>query len=239
MEPMGRICPFLALAADHRTVVDGYDPDHRCHAVSEPDPLDRPLQLQLCLTEAHRGCARYVAALELKRAEGSRVPAAAPDARIPRTRLVLDPAGVEAPAGGARRPMGSRARRALLAAVAALVGVLVLASGAVEGLVGLVAGPSATPTPSVATSPTAGSSRPASSAQATPVPSPVPTATDTPLAATPTPAPPAGTRSYTVRSGDTLVAIAEQFGTSVQAIQEANGLGDNDVINIGQVLIIP
>jgi LysM repeat protein len=239
MEPMGRICPFLALAADHRTVVDGYDPDHRCHAVSEPDPLDRTRQLQLCLTEAHRGCERFVAALELKRAEGAPPSPVAPDARIPRTRLVLDPAGVEAPAGGARRPMGSRARRALLAAVAALVGVLVLVSGVVEGLVGLVAGPTATPMPSVAASPAAGSSTPVSSADATPVASTVPTAAATLLASTPTPAPPAGARSYTVRRGDTLVAIAEQFGTSVQAIQQANGLGDTDVINIGQVLVIP
>jgi LysM repeat protein len=41
-----------------------------------------------------------------------------------------------------------------------------------------------------------------------------------------------------VQQGDTLNAIAVQFGTSVEAIRAANGL-PSDVINIGQVLIIP
>ncbi|MDI3481461.1 MAG: hypothetical protein PWQ97_1116 [Tepidanaerobacteraceae bacterium] len=44
---------------------------------------------------------------------------------------------------------------------------------------------------------------------------------------------------YVVRSGDTLFAIAERFGTSVQAIVSANHLADPDLIFAGQVLIIP
>jgi LysM repeat protein len=42
-----------------------------------------------------------------------------------------------------------------------------------------------------------------------------------------------------VQSGDTLAAIAVRFGTSVEAIQAANGIADTDVILIGQVLVIP
>jgi N-acetylmuramoyl-L-alanine amidase len=42
-----------------------------------------------------------------------------------------------------------------------------------------------------------------------------------------------------VQEGDTLSAIANRFRTTVAAIQAANGLGENDVINIGQVLVIP
>jgi LysM repeat protein len=42
-----------------------------------------------------------------------------------------------------------------------------------------------------------------------------------------------------VREGDTLVSIAARFGTSAAAIQRANGLGSADVINVGQVLVIP
>jgi LysM repeat protein len=236
MEPMGRICPFLALAADHRTVVDGYDPDHRCHAVAEPDPLDRTRQLQLCLTEAHRTCERYVAALEWQRAESAGQSLPSPDARIARTRLVLDPGGVEGPVDG-RPQMGRRARRVLLAAAAALIILLVLVSGAVEGLAGLVTGPSATPTPSLAPSSTPMATGLASTVEAAPTPSPAPPASAP--APTPTPAAQATPRSYVVQQGDTLFDIAARFGTTIAAIQQANGLGDSDVINPGQVLIIP
>ena len=53
-------------------------------------------------------------------------------------------------------------------------------------------------------------------------------------AQTPAPAP----TTYVVQQGDTLNCIAQQFGTTVEAIRQANGL-PSDVINIGQVLIIP
>jgi LysM repeat protein len=42
-----------------------------------------------------------------------------------------------------------------------------------------------------------------------------------------------------VQEGDTLSIVANRFGTSVAAIQRANGLGNSDVINVGQVLVIP
>jgi spore germination protein len=42
-----------------------------------------------------------------------------------------------------------------------------------------------------------------------------------------------------VAEGDTLAAIAQQFGTSVEALQEANGIEDPDEIVVGQVLVIP
>ena len=55
---------------------------------------------------------------------------------------------------------------------------------------------------------------------------------------TPTPAPVAGTQ-YTVESGDTLGAIAVQFGVTVDAIVQANDLTDANQIAIGQTLEIP
>ncbi len=46
-------------------------------------------------------------------------------------------------------------------------------------------------------------------------------------------------RTYTVRAGDTLVAIATRFGVTVQAIQQLNNLANPDQIYTGQVLKIP
>jgi LysM repeat protein len=53
----------------------------------------------------------------------------------------------------------------------------------------------------------------------------------------PTPAP--APQTYTVVEGDTLALIAQNFGTTVEALQAANGIDDPDEIVIGQVLIIP
>ncbi len=49
-------------------------------------------------------------------------------------------------------------------------------------------------------------------------------------------------RTYTVIHGDTLSAIAARFcgdGSKDQAIAEANGIPDPDLIHPGQVLTIP
>ena len=45
--------------------------------------------------------------------------------------------------------------------------------------------------------------------------------------------------TYRVASGDTLGRIARRHGTSVRAIQSANGLGSSTVIRIGQRLRVP
>ncbi len=44
---------------------------------------------------------------------------------------------------------------------------------------------------------------------------------------------------HTVQEGETLYRIARRYGTSVQAIQQANGIVDPTAITIGQKLIIP
>ena len=55
-----------------------------------------------------------------------------------------------------------------------------------------------------------------------------------------TPAPtPAPQTTYVVVAGDTLALIADRFGTTVAALQAANGIDDPNTINIGQVLVIP
>ncbi len=72
----------------------------------------------------------------------------------------------------------------------------------------------------------------------TPVP-PTETVTPTPAAtATPTPMPTPTPIIYTVKSGDTMQGIALAYSTSVQAIQETNGLS-GDFLMVGDRLVIP
>ncbi|QGG47140.1 muramidase family protein [Heliorestis convoluta] len=59
-----------------------------------------------------------------------------------------------------------------------------------------------------------------------------------PLATPPVVCPP-GTRSYTVRPGDSFYRIARQFNTTVDAIMEANPTIDPFALLIGQKLCIP
>jgi LysM repeat protein len=56
--------------------------------------------------------------------------------------------------------------------------------------------------------------------------------------ASPTPAPATG-GEYTVQAGDTLYSIARRYGTTVEAIQSANGIVNPWYIRVGQKLIIP
>ena len=55
---------------------------------------------------------------------------------------------------------------------------------------------------------------------------------------TTTPSPPTG-RTYTVKLGDTLQAIAIAYGTTMEAIASANNIAPPYLIYPGQVLVIP
>lgn len=84
--------------------------------------------------------------------------------------------------------------------------------------------PTATPT-ATETTPAGGTTPPTSTTEATGTPEPTST--------------PGGPRTYEVQPGDTLGAIANQFGVTVEAIVAANDIADPDVIDVGQVLVIP
>jgi LysM repeat protein len=229
-----RICPYLALADDGRTVADGFDPEHRCHALSPPAPLERSRQVQLCLTEAHARCERFAAARTAWLAASSGLPRVAPDVDFGRTRLILEPEA--AWRSLATSPKGRFTRPAMLvAAVAAVVVGLLVLSSLLGILNGMLPPASQTPSPSaslvespVASSPPASAAASASvvaAPSATPVATPVPTKVPT-------------QRTYVVQAGDTLNELATRFGTTAQAIRNANGL-TGDTINVGQVLVIP
>jgi LysM repeat protein len=244
---MERICPFLALEGDARTVVAGFDPEHRCRAVSPAIVLERAQQLSVCLEPAHRGCPRYVAAVGARDMPRQLMPAA--DAMLGSTRLVLEP---EASARLLRRAggPGPSARRWAMGGLLAVVGAVAVAGGVTGALGSLpsVGSPSATQDGSQAARQSA-SPRPAAVAASTEPATPTPAAatpspaTPTPAAVTPQPTPPPTQapeqRSYVVQPGDTLHAIAVQFGTTVDALQRANGLADSDLIVVGQRLVIP
>lgn len=50
---------------------------------------------------------------------------------------------------------------------------------------------------------------------------------------------PSGGGTYRVRAGDTLSHIAQRHGTTVRALQQANGLADPDALVAGRTLTIP
>jgi LysM repeat protein len=238
------VCPLLALGGDGRSVVEGVDDTHRCHAEQPPLPLDRHFQARTCLTDAHVRCERYLAFVARNGPpERSR---AAFGQGLVSTRMTLAPE--PAWRGLAGRAVGSRQRGLL--AVTGLVMAVILGGGVtVAWVLGALplAGLAASPTPEVAPE----TSSPSATTVVTPPPSPSPTATPRPTATptttpVPTPAPsptPAPTatpaRTYTVQRGDTLAEIANRFGSTVEAIQAANGIEDPDEILIGQVLVIP
>lgn len=78
-------------------------------------------------------------------------------------------------------------------------------------------------------------------ADATPDVSPteVSTPAGTSVAAAPPQAPASGTRQHVVQAGDTLSGIAQQYGTTLRTLLEINTLDNPDVLNVGQVIVLP
>ncbi len=50
---------------------------------------------------------------------------------------------------------------------------------------------------------------------------------------------PAPTRTYTVQPGETLYSIAIKFGTTVPALAAKNNIANPNLIQVGQVLVLP
>jgi LysM repeat protein len=67
-----------------------------------------------------------------------------------------------------------------------------------------------------------------------------PEAEEEPTEATPAQVPAGGDGVYhIVQAGETIFGIAQQYGTTVDAIVEANGLEDPDAVRVGERLLIP
>jgi len=233
-----RICPFLALEADLRTAMAGYDPDHRCLALEGLQPLDRATQQGRCLIREHVRCERFVAR-SAALAERRRTPLPAPDARFISTRLVIEADESWRPMGLTARPL--RRRRLAMTGAALLVVGAAGAAISTRGF-GLTAADLPTPGPSGAAGESA--TRPTTRPTASPSATPSPRSSASSRASSPTPpaatATPQGTpHVYVAQKGDSLSRIAARFGVTIEALMAANGLANPNVVNIGQVLVIP
>ena len=227
-------------------MIDGVDGGHRCHAEEPPGALDRQLQARLCLTDTFERCERYLA--YTTRNGGVRPGRSGLADGLVTTRMVLAPVPAwRGIAGQARRARSGPVALAGAAAAVLGIGGIALAtgildrppgSGATANLgAGASATPSATPSPTPSARPTpTPSPSPTATPAPTPAPTPIPTVAATPAPTAPPPVPPQQT--YTVQQGDTLAAIAQRFGTTVAALQAANGIDDPNEIFIGQVLVI-
>ncbi len=230
---MTRVCPLLGLVGDPRSAVDGIDTAHRCHADAEPLPIERGWQAKFCLTTTHPQCERYQQAMARR---GTAVSGRTPigDGLVS-TRMVLAPEPAWRGMAGRARRAGPR-RLVAAGAVVAVVGATALTALVVaDASERAAAVPDPSPSESASPTPTR---TPRPTATAAPTPTPVATPVPTPVE-TPTPVPAATPRTYVVQEGDTLAAIAQQFGTTTEALQAANGIANPNTITVGQVLTIP
>jgi LysM repeat protein len=243
------MCPYLETQDGWRSV--SASREHRCQAV--PPGLRIPLdeQRRLCLKAIHTDCSRYLAARSahaLEGADGDPRPSALDAERNLWRFTKTGPATIDDGRIGVPIPIGRERtipQAGLGVVMVAVVAILVatrFAGGADPGLP--APGSSATPpaaaaagSPTPAPSPTASVPAPTPSSSQSPPPSRSPQASPTGEVAGATATAPV--RSYRVRSGDTLYGIAVQFGTTVRAIQELNGIDDPSRLRVGQVLKIP
>jgi LysM repeat protein len=247
------ICPYL-IAGDGTWRSARPSREHHCGAVAPSAPLALDKQRRLCLVQAHATCATHLAALatfagtpadpSTAPPEGARTPVPGGATRWSLVRTV--PVVLDQPGGGSPRGPGHRR-----AGQWALGGLMALALGAVV----LARLPEATPTASSSPAVLGATGQPAaagvSSATARPraavstAAAPWVGATTSP-SASPRPSPdstraPSATRTAThvVAAGDTLIALARAYGTTVEALQAKNGLGDSTTLRIGQELRLP
>jgi LysM repeat protein len=238
-----RGCPFLVAEAGGWRL-DVPSRAHRCGAVSPPAPLSPEKQSRLCLVAAHLTCATLHASLAAREARLG--PLATGGDRTTRWGLARTTTVIEESGGLRSRVVGlllDRGRWPAIPAVILVVTLLVLAASGLRPTSPAAVEATATPAPTThqpASTPvatglaseavTAAPTSPGATTQATAQPS---------APATAAPKPSVAYLNYTVRSGDTLSAIAARYGTTSRAIADLNGITVSTTLHIGQVLKIP
>jgi LysM repeat protein len=249
-----QICPFLTIdGGGWRS--SSPSRDHRCGGVTPPVPLALDKQRRLCLTDTHLACATFLAATgsspsgdmglvrsALGRPGAWATPTVTRWSLVRTSPVVLDRSRVPGSVGAIARNRrgGQLVLAGLLVAAFAAVAFARLSGSGGPAHVGAIESIAPTATPAATLPPATPAVEP--SPAPTPEPTPAPTAEPTPVAtpvATAAPSVPVVTRTYTVKSGDTLSRIASQFGTTIDAIVQLNNLPDRNRLRVGQVLKIP
>jgi hypothetical protein len=195
---------------------------HRCRLLASGRPtLDR--QRDHCLTPAHASCPTWLDT----HGDGGAPARVGPF--VPMAPIVLEGPGLSLPTEAAARRL---AAPATIVVVGVALGARVLARGPLAPGSSPGGDDAASPSPAGTVVPATGSPDAAPTAGPTAAPSPRPTATPAP-STTPRP------KSYKVRSGDTMTAIAIRFGTTVAEISALNNIANPSLIRVGQVLRIP
>ena len=229
-DAVGSLCPYLVSAGGSwRMAVPSRD--HRCAAVDPAAPQSTDKQRRHCLTADHVACAVFQAA---RTARATTLAAGADPALVDsadgRRRAVARTAPILLePPSLVDRAVRLRLERA--PGQVALIGLMVLAF-AIVALARLSAGSPSAPGPSLEASAAAVS--PSHSPRPTPVPTPSAEASAGPSASSA----PSFRTTYTVKRGDTLLAIAKTFNTTAAKIRALNGL-TSSTLHVGQVLKIP
>lgn len=216
--------------------------EHRCTAVVPPAILAADKQRRLCLAEAHRSCATFLASsgaigTEPSEREWSRDRGARTSGRplVRTTPLVMDHGRLPAvPSVRMRREVGQVAIVAMMAIAFAVILVARFTSESGQGA-GVIANGSPSPSATLAAPGVAVSAAPTA-------PTASPSATTTPpssVTAVPSPTATVRATTYTVRRGDTLSGIAAEFGTSVKELADLNDISDPSRLRVGQVLRLP
>ena len=231
-ETTAAMCPYLiSVGGAWRQATASRD--HRCSAFDPPAPQPSDKQRRHCLSPHHVECpifrsARTARAVGLSPSGDPAVVAIVDAARRPIARtapiLLERPRLVDqALRLSFDRGPGQLALVALMVLAFSIVAITRLSTGSPPG-----AGASASPS-GIARA----SSSPAPTRRPSPSPSAVPSAS-----AAPTPAP-SFRGLYTVRKGDTLLAIAQRFKVHTGEIRRLNGLKATYVVKPGDVLKIP
>ena len=223
------VCPLLIAEGAWRSAAPSRE--HRCQALGVEAPLALDKQKRLCLTDGHRSCATYVAALATPDTAAGR-PGSGPRRPYPRMApVIVDRGGItSALPAAARDRTGPQLGLATLMLVAfAAVAIARLTDVGAGGVVAVAGSPS--PGPSLL----AADPSPSPSPSPTPEPSPTPTPT-----VTPSPSPSTVVeRTYKVKRGDTLSGIAARFGTTVRVLVDLNDIKNPSRIQVGAVLKLP
>jgi LysM repeat protein len=232
------ICPYL-LSEDGTWRAAEPDRRHRCTALRPPAPLTLEKQARLCLVADHLHCPAYLAAQGRRGAgdeeSGARIAERATGLR-PMGRSL--PVALEVPRAVPGARFVARRREGIIGlslAAAMLLGAVALidARGLRPGG-GTTTGAGPTPTASLAPA------TPRATTTAPPTgPSAIPTAVPPTVAPTTVPTDTPRPRTYRVKPGDTLIAIARQFGTTVAILQRLNDISDPRLLRAGQLLQLP